>query len=187
MRNWDFPMKNVGIATLGAVAGASITVILILLWFGWGSPLQGQSAHIDPVRSDYVDLLLTIATVFLGAVGLAVTVGALVIGIVALKTLREIKDEATSEAKKAAGLTINDTIRAELDPSVAEKVQAALPVALHHALLKDELGHRILSDMAGRGELDTVLERVAMRIQGGGPEVDTEEDSAPLRARNNSD
>jgi len=178
-------MKNVGIAILGAVAGASITVILILLWFGWGSPLHGQPAHIDPVRSDYVDLLLTVATVFLGAIGLAVTVGALVIGIVALKTLREIKDEATSEAKKAAGITINDTIKAELDPSVAEKVQAALPVALHDALLNDELGHRILSDMAGRGELDIVLERVAMRIQGGGPEIDPDEDGTSTTGNDN--
>ena len=52
------------------------------------------------------------------------------------------------------------------------KVRDALPAALQVALLNDELGHKILSAMAQRGELDEVLERVAMRMQGGGPEPD---------------
>jgi len=51
--------------------------------------------------------------------------------------------------------------------------------------LNDELGHRILSDMAGRGELDIVLERVAMRIQGGGPEIDPDEDGTSTTGNDN--
>ena len=86
-------------------------------------------------------------TIFLGAIGLAVTIGALVIGLVALKTLREIKTEAATEAKGAAAIQINETMAAGL-------------------------GHKILSEMAQRGELDEVLERVAMRLQSGGPEPD---------------
>ena len=62
--------------------------------------------------------------------------------------------------------------RGALEPNVNAKVQEALPTALQAALLNDELGHRILSEMAQRGELDEVLERVAMRMQGGGPEPD---------------
>lgn len=135
-------------------------------------PGQGQAAHIDPTRADYVDLLLTVVTIFLGAIGLAVTVGALVIGLVALKTLREIKTEATSEAKNAVAIKIRETMAAELEPSVNAKVRDALPAALQVALSNDELGHKILSEMAKRGELDEVLERVAMRMQGGGPEPD---------------
>lgn len=112
------------------------------------------------------------ATIFLGAIGLAVTVGALVIGLVALKTLREIKDEVADGAKDAAADKINETMAAELEPNVNAKVQEALPTALQAALLNDELGHKILSEMAQRGELDEVLERVATRMQDGGPEPD---------------
>lgn len=165
-------MGKVGAAVLGAIIGGFAAASAIVLWFGWGLPGQGQAAHIDPTRADYVDLLLTVATIFLGAVGLAVTVGALVIGLVALKTLREIKDEAADGAKDAAAHKINETMAAELEPNVNAKVQEALPTVLQAALLNDELGHKILSEMAQRGELDEVLERVAMRMQGGGPEPD---------------
>jgi len=165
-------LGKLGAAILGAIIGGFAAVAAIVFWFGWGLPGQGQAAHIDPARADYVDLLLTVATIFLGAVGLAVTVGALVIGLVALKTLREIKDEAADGAKDAAADKINETMAAELEPNVNGKVQEALPVALQTALLNDELGHKIMSEMAQRGELDEVLERVAMRMQGGGPEPD---------------
>lgn len=165
-------MGKLGVAILGAIIGGFAAVAAIVFLFGWGLPGQGQAAHIDPTRADYVDLLLTVATIFLGAVGLAVTVGALVIGLVALKTLREIKDEAADGAKDAAADKINETMASELEPNVNAKVQEALPTALQAALLNDELGHKILSEMAQRGELDEVLERVAMRMQGGGPEPD---------------
>lgn len=165
-------MGKVGAAILGAIIGGFAAVGAVVFWFGWGLTVEGQSAHIDPTRADYVDLLLTVATIFLGAVGLAVTVGALVIGLVALKTLREIKDEAAEGAKDAAAEKITETMAAELEPNVNVKVQEALPLVLQNALLNDELGHKILSEMAQRGELDEVLERVAMRMQGGGPEPD---------------
>ncbi len=167
-------MGKIAATILGAIIGGFAAVAAIVYWFGWGLSGNGQAAHIDPTRADYIDLLLTVATIFLGAVGLAVTVGALVIGLVALKTLREIKDEAASEAKVAAAGKINETMEAELEPNVNAKVQDALPAALQAALLNDELGHKILSEMAQRGELDEVLERVAMRMQGGGPEADLE-------------
>jgi len=168
-------MSKVSTAILGAIIGGFAAAAAVVLWFGWGLSVSGQTAHVDPTRADYVDLLLTIVTIFLGAIGLAVTVGALVIGLVAFKTLREIKTEAASDAKNAAALKISETIAAELEPSVNVKVQDALPVALQAALLNDELGHRILSEMAQRGELDEVLERVAMRMQGGGPESDPDQ------------
>ena len=117
----------------------------MVLWFGWGIAGSGQNSHVDPTRADYVDLLLTVVTIFLGAIGLAVTVGALVIGLVALKTLREIKMEAATEAKGAAAVQINETMAAGL-------------------------GHTILSEMARKGELDEVFERVAMRLQSGEPD-----------------
>ncbi|OLF81610.1 hypothetical protein AWH62_02775 [Maricaulis sp. W15] len=178
-------MGKVSAAILGAVMGGFAAVVAIVFLFGWGAPGNGQEAHVDPTRSDYIDLLLTVVTIFLGAVGVAVTVGALVIGVVALKTLREIKDEAANKAKDAAADKIKETMAAELEPNVNTKVQEALPAALQAALLNDELGHRILSEMAQRGELDEVLERVAMRLQGGGPEPDP--DAADQYADDESD
>ncbi|MCA0908205.1 hypothetical protein LCM27_17535 [Ruegeria marisrubri] len=114
-------MGKLSAAILGAIIGGFAAVAAIVFWFGWGLPGQDQAAHIDPTRADYVDLLLTVATIFLGAVGLAVTVGALVIGLVALKTLREIKDEAASEAKTAAATKITETMETDLDPKVDKK------------------------------------------------------------------
>lgn len=168
-------MSKVSAAILGAIIGGFVAAAAVVFWFGWGMPGTGQAAHIDPTRADYVNLLLTIVTILLSAIGLAVTVGALVIGLVAFKTLREIKTEAASDAKSAAADKINETMTAELEPSVNAKVRDALPAALRAALLKDELGHQILSEIAGRGELDEVLERVAMRMQGGGPEIGPDE------------
>ncbi len=165
-------MGKVSAALLGAIIGGFSAVAAIVFWFGWGLPGSGQASYVDPTRADYVDLLLTVATVFLGAVGLVVTVGALVIGLVALKTLREIKNEAASEARDAAADKIIETMAAELEPNVNAKVRDVLPTALQAALLHGELAHKILSEMAQRGELDEVLERVAMRMQGGGPEPD---------------
>jgi hypothetical protein len=171
-------MGKVSAAILGSIIGGFAAVVSVVFWFGWGLPGTGQAAHVDPTRADYVNLLLTIVTIFLGAIGLAVTVGALVIGLVALKTLREIKTEAASDAKDAAAVKISETMAAELEPSVNAKVRDALPAALQVALLNDELGHKILSEMAQRGELDEVLERVAMRMQGGGSDPDERADGA---------
>lgn len=165
-------MGKAGATILGAIIGAFAATAAVVFWFGWGLPLAGQATHSDPTRADYVDLLLIIATIFLSAVGLAVTVGALVVGLVALKTLREIKDEAAKGAKEAAAGKINETMAAELEPNVKAKVRDALPSALQAALMDDELGHKILGEMARRGELDVVFERVAMRMQTAGPEFE---------------
>lgn len=163
-------MGKVSATILGAIIGGFAAATAIIFGFGWGVPSAGQAIHADPTRADYIDLLLTVATMFLGAVGLTVTIGALVIGLVALKTLREIKDDAANGAKEAAAGKINETMAAELAPNVDAKVRDVLPAALQTALMDNELGHKILAEMARRGELDAVLERVAMRIQNGGPE-----------------
>ncbi|MDB5587867.1 MAG: hypothetical protein JWP26_2837 [Devosia sp.] len=165
-------MGKIAAIILGAIIGGFAACAALVAWFGWGVPGKGTIVYLDPTRADYVDLLLTVATIVLGGVSLTVTVGALVIGLVALKTLREIKDEAANEAKDAAAGKINQTMATELEPNVKAKVQEALPPAIKAALLSDELGHKIMSEMAQRGELDEVLERVAMRMQGGGPELD---------------
>lgn len=168
-------MGKVSATILGAIIGGIAAATAIIFGFGWGVPSAGQEIHADPTRADYIDLLLTVATMFLGAVGLTVTVGALVIGLVALKTLREIKDDAANGAKEAAAGKINETMAAELAPNVDAKVRDVLPTALRAALISDELGHKILVEIAQRGELDSVFERVAVRIQTGGPEQPSED------------
>jgi hypothetical protein len=171
---------------LGAIVGGFAAAGAIVLWFGWGGRAKSKFAYIAPSRDEYVDLLLTITSIFLSAIGVTITVGALVIGLVAFKTLREIKTEAAGDAKTAAAAQITDTIAAELAPKVSEKVSETLPQALRTALLQNELGHQILREMAQRGELDEVLERVAMRMQNGGPEIEAEEGSHFLDEGNQS-
>ncbi len=163
-------MGKISATILGAVIGGFAAALAMVALFGWGVPTTGQVIHVDPTRSDYIDLLLLIATIFLAAIGLTVTVGALVIGLVALKSLREIKEDAAAEAKTAAATKITEHISTELAPSVNAKVDEALPSALQTALLTNEIGHKILTEMAQRGDLDDVLERVATRMQTGGPE-----------------
>jgi len=123
-------MGKVVATSLGGIIGGFVAAVAVALWLGWGTPWQGQAAHVDPTRADYVDLLLAVATISLGAVGVAVTVGALVIGFIALKTLHEIKEEAVGKAK--------DVAKEAVDVSV----------------------HKILRNMADNGELGTVLDRV---------------------------
>jgi len=155
-------MGKVSAAMLGAIVGGFAAVGAMVWFFGWGMPADVLEPYVRVTRADYVDLLLTLVTILLAAIGLGVTVGAVVIGLVALKTLREIKDEASTEARTVAGTT------------VAAELKVGLPTALQSALLEDDLGHRILTEMAQRGELDEVLERVATRMQSGGPEDENE-------------
>lgn len=146
-------MGKISATVLGAIVGGFAAAIAVICFFGWGAS-AGNESFADVARADYVDFLLMLVTILLAAIGLAVTIGALVIGLVALKTLREIKDEAASEAKIAA----------------AANLETTLPSALQAALVDDDLGHKILREMAQRGELDEVLERVANRMQEGEPE-----------------
>jgi hypothetical protein len=169
-------MRKLALWITAALLGGCAAALAVIGWYGWGVATKGQATHIDPTRSDYVDLLLTLTTVLLGAIGLAVTVGALVVGLVALKTHREIKDEAATGAKLAAAGQIEQTMANDLKPNVNARVQEVLPDALQEALMRDELAHRILTEMAQRGELDEVLERVAMRVQGAGGEAPLAED-----------
>lgn len=157
---------------LGAIIGGLAAVVSIVFWFGWGLSGHGQVAHLDPTRADYVDLLLTVATIFLGAVGLAVTVGALVIGLVALKTLREIKDDAAHEAKHAAATRINETMENELDPKVDKKVREILPLGLQVVLADDQHRDEILKALVRTGALDEAVARTIDRINSGGPVMD---------------
>lgn len=168
-------MKKIGAFIVAASIGGIAAALAVLTWLNWGAGSAGQKVHVDATRADYVDLLLTISTLFLGAIGLAVTVGALVVGLVALKTLREIRDEAARAAAGAAVAKIGETMAVQLEPNVNAKVQEVLPNALQTALINDELGHKIFGEMAERGELDAVLERVAMRMQAGGPEPDPDD------------
>ncbi len=163
-----------GAFVLGSIVAGCASTAGVLAFLGWGRAAGGQAVYVDPSRGDYVDILLMLVTVLLAAVGLAVTVGAIVIGIVAFKTLRESKDEAAESAKTAATKKINEKIASDLGPNVKSKVDEALPDALRHSLVEDELGHKILNEMAKRGELDEVLERVLARLQGPGPESQEE-------------
>lgn len=165
-------MSKVLFYILSSIVGGFAAVGAMVVWFGWGLPTDGQVTYVTASRADYVDLLLTISTIFLGAIGLTLTVGALVIGLVAFKTLREIKDEAASEAKNAAAGKISETMASELEPNVDAKVKETLPVALKTALLEDETGQELLSKLARTGALDDVVERVMSKINFGGPEMD---------------
>lgn len=146
-------MEKIRNTAIGALLGTAFATINIVLWFGWGLPTKGQVSHIDPTRSDYVDLLLTILSLMVGAIGLGVTMGALVIGVVALKTLREIKQEAADQARQAADDKIEETVN-------------------------EELARKLLLEMAREGHLDDVLERVAIKLQNGGPEGPDEDRDA---------
>ncbi|MDE2738289.1 MAG: hypothetical protein OXH47_02070 [Paracoccaceae bacterium] len=163
-------MKN---SIFGSIIGSIFTLVALILFVGWGKPQNQQNSFPNPTRDDYVDLLLSVTTILLGAIGLGLAFGAIVIGIVAFKTLREIKDDVTKTANASAVNKINETITEKLEPSVKIKVTEVLPANLNKVIIDDGLGHEILSSMAKNGELDDILERVASRMQGG-PEDDPE-------------
>ncbi len=147
----------------------------VVIFLGWKPAHAGHGYYSVLTRSDYVDLLLTLLTVFLGAIGLAVTMGALVIGLVALKTLREIKDEAATEAKGAAATKITETMESDLDPKVDKKVREILPLALQIVLLEDDNRAKIMTELVRTGSLDAAVERAMERISYGGPVRDPDD------------
>lgn len=147
-------MGKVFSTILTGIVGGFSALVAVVFWFGWGVAGRTQSAYLDPTRADYVDLMLVLTTVLLAAIGIGITVGALVIGLVAFKTLREIKDEAAKGAKDAVALEITN----------------ALPSALETALLDPDIGPKLLVDLAKEGVFDAAMNKALDQLNYGGPQ-----------------
>ena len=138
-------MGKIIATTFGAAVGGLVIAVTLMAYLDWGTQGVGQVTHVDPTRADYVDLLLFLVAILLAGIGLMVAVGALVIGVVAFKTLREIKNEAAESARNAA----------------VEEIEEKL--------------YHVVWEMSQKGELDEALERVIGRIQSGGPDAHDDE------------
>lgn len=91
-------MGKTGIAVFVGVAGFLVGAVAVFMFLDWGTSNAGQELFVDPTRADYVDFFLSFAAALFAAVSAALTMGAIAIGVIALRTLRTIKDEAADAA-----------------------------------------------------------------------------------------
>lgn len=152
---------------LGSIVGFLVTAVAVVTFLDWGTTAADQTDHVVRNRAEYVDLLLTLASVFLSAVGVVVTVGTLGIGLIALRTFSEIRENAAAAAQTAA----------------TSKIAQTVPESLRTTLMEKELVPQMLTEMAQRGELDEAVENALGRMQsdalqsGSEPDFDLEPDT----------
>lgn len=119
---------------VGIVLGALISNILIRAEeiYGFESKADTFSAKvIDLQYTDFVSIMFTGATVILAGLAIMITV-------VAFYTFREIKNEASRKAEKAA----EDKIK-ELEKSMQEQAEAAVEEMILKGNVDDKLDDRI--------------------------------------------
>lgn len=134
-------------------------------WMYSGGHFVGPARRLDPpstefAYSDFVSIGLTVVTVVLGAL-------ALVIGIVAFKTVREIKQDAAAVASD----TINEhmkTVPDQVNTSVDVLVKLRLP-----AVIQEEVTREIEA-YAKDGRLGQIIERANLRRSFYNPEAEKE-------------
>jgi len=119
---------------------------------------------IDFTYSDFVSVILTVVTVVLGAL-------ALVIGIVAFKTVREIKQDAAAVANEHSSATIEEhmkTVPGQVNTSVDALVRLRLP-----AVIQEEVTREI-EVYAKDGRLGEIIEKANLRRSFYNPEAEEE-------------
>ena len=137
-----------------AVVSSAFTV-----WMFVGGHVIGPSKALNPTTfeltySDFVSVLLTV-------LGLVLAVLAIIIGIIAFRTIGEIKREArriAEEHSKSEVERILESIPERVAQAVGGEVKERLPAAIDDAVEK-----------AGReGRLDEALQKAIMQFSAGG-------------------
>ena len=159
----EIKMRWIGyvlVATLSSVATS---------WMYSGGHFVGPARRLDPpsadfAYSDFVSIGLTVVTVVLGAL-------ALVIGIVAFKTVREIKQDAAAVANKHSSDTIREhmkTVPDQVNTSVDVLIKRRLP-----AVIQEEVTREI-EIYAKDGRLGKIIEKANLRRSFYNPEAEEE-------------
>ena len=116
---------------------------------------------VDLAYSDFISIMLTILAIVLAALAIG-------IGVIAFRTIAEIKDEARTIAQK----TSKDVVEAELK-TVPERVAKAVDRQVQDRLpkaIEDQLQDAI--EKAGKsGALDEALQKALARLSFGGGEL----------------
>ena len=145
---------------LVAVVSSALTA-----WMFIGGHFIGPSKALNPptfelTYSDFVSVLLT-------ALGLILAALAIFIGLVAFRTIGEIKREAERIAEDHSKSEVNRSLESVPDrvaEAVEEQVKERLPAAIDHAVEK-----------AGKeGRLDEALQKAMMQISAGGGMMNAE-------------
>lgn len=138
-------------------------------WMFSGGHLVGPARRLNPptvdlAYADFVSILLTVLAIILAALAIS-------IGIIAFRTIAEIKDEArkiAQESSKAEVEAVLNTVPERVAESVDAQVQDRLPKAI-----EDQLQDAI--EAAGRtGRLDEALQKALARMSFGGVETNRE-------------
>jgi uncharacterized protein HemX len=148
------------------VAAISATVTV---WRFSGGHLVGPAHRLNPPEvdlsySDFVSVLLTVLAVILAALAIGV-------GIVAFKTIRDIKDDARTIATDHATTVIGEltkAVPAQVDAVVITTVRQRLPEATQTSV------REIVEEMAKNGTLGQLLDKAVMRMGALDPEAERE-------------
>jgi hypothetical protein len=136
-----------------AVVSSALTA-----WMFSGGHFVGPARRLDPpkvefVYSDFISVSLTMVTVVLGAL-------AIVIGIIAFRTVKEIKLDAAAVATKHSSATIDKHMKAvptQVNSAVDTIVEGRLPDVIHAEVIRE------IEIYAKDGRLAEIIERAQLR------------------------
>lgn len=138
-------------------------------WMFSGGHFVGPARRLDPPKvefaySDFVSVGLTVVTVVLGALAIA-------IGIIAFKTVKEIKVDAAAVATKHSSATIDEhmkTVPTHVNTAVDAIVEGRLPEVIHAEVTRE------IEVYAMDGRLAKIIEKAHLRRSFMNPEAEEE-------------
>ena len=152
----------------------------VTVWLFMGGKILGPSRSepppvVDFSYSDFISFLLTVLAVILAALALG-------IGIIAFRTIAEIKREASQIARDHSKSEITRSL-SEVPERVRRNVEDAVAELLPKAI------DQAVEDAGKEGRLDQALERAVLRLSTGehaSPEPDTGSDPKTEREENDA-
>jgi hypothetical protein len=157
-------VMHILIRTLGAVLIAAVSAIATL-WMS-GRTLVGPHRPLAPTKfevtyMDFVTVLLTVLTIVLAALAIG-------IGLVAFRTIKEIKEDARKIATEQATATMTELTKGlpgQVEIAVDKFVHETLPAAIKQNVVVS------IEQYARSGELGKLLERAYFQMSALDPQT----------------
>lgn len=168
-------MINVLCIAFGACFGGFLG-ICVAVWTVWPNvPADSQLSYINSSEGSYTDLMLTLVTVMLAAIGIMMAVGAIVIGLFSWRGVRAVMDQILHKSGEKAFKKVSKEVIEKATKKVVKNVigdesyRKSLDEIVRNVSEKEA---KNIMEMVIRGELDQIFEEFVTRVSFNGPVVE---------------
>ena len=160
---------------IGACFGTFVGICLAI-WAVWPSvPADSQLLYPSSPDDRYTDLMLTLVTIMLAAIGIMMAVGAIVIGLFSWRGVRAVMDQILHKSGEKAFKKVSKEV---IEKATKKVVKNAIEDESYRKSLDEivrsesEKEAKNIMDMVIRGQLDQIFEEFVTRISFNGPVVE---------------